>query len=147
MNAAPGAHFGCPDVARHRGAMSARIVMIHGDPEVINQVVPVITRAGYDVAAFTNSTEAWDVLKSSQPLDLVITQVSFPPGMPHGISLARRARAEHPDSSVLFIGPKEMSEHISGLGTLIPPTLEAAFIAQTVEQLLNKQFPLHAIAV
>jgi DNA-binding NtrC family response regulator len=117
--------------------VSARVIVVHDEPGFIKEVVPLIVRGGYQVAAFTGSIDAWDALRGSQPLDLLITQICFAPGKPHGISLAQWARAEHLGAKILFIGPPELSEHVADLGMLIPPTLGALSVVDVMEWVLN----------
>jgi DNA-binding response OmpR family regulator len=96
--------------------MPARIVLAHDDADFLRKAAAAIRAAGYEVAAFDRSMAAVDALRNAQTVELLITRVNFPPGSPHGVSLANMARrnmarSKIPNLKVLFIARPEHRQY------------------------------------
>ena len=76
--------------------MPARIVVVHDDPEFVDQLQSALRRAGRDVAAFADLMDALAALDAAQRIEVLITRMQFPPGKPNGLALARMARHKRP---------------------------------------------------
>jgi DNA-binding LytR/AlgR family response regulator len=50
-----------------------------------------------------SSTVALDILEGADPVDLLLADIKFPPGQPHGFALAKMARAQDPSLAVLYL--------------------------------------------
>ena len=59
--------------------------------------------AGFQVAAYNNSTEAWDAVGINSGLDLFLTDIIFPPGQPNGAALIKSARYNHPNLPIIVM--------------------------------------------
>jgi CheY-like chemotaxis protein len=61
-----------------------------------------LRKAGYDVIEAATADEALDVLKSSQHIDLIATDIRMP-GSVDGLGLAARLRYERPDLRIVVL--------------------------------------------
>jgi DNA-binding NtrC family response regulator len=116
--------------------MPARVVLIHDRPSLIEQVVPALTRAGYDVATFTDPLPGLNALEAARRADVLITRLQFGPGTPTGLSLALMTRGERPDIKVLFVGLPELAHYAEGVGEFLPIPFAAADLVESVNRLL-----------
>jgi hypothetical protein len=67
---------------------------------------------------------------------MLITRVAFREGMPHGVSLALMARADHRHIKILFLARPEMTGYTEGVGeVLIMPALAEDVVAKVREVL------------
>ena len=82
--------------------MPARIVIVHDEPDFADPLTAALRLAGHDVATFMDSQVGWDALDAAERIELLITRVDFPPGKPHGVSLARMARYKRLGIRVMF---------------------------------------------
>jgi signal transduction histidine kinase len=78
-----------------------RVVVIEDDPAVRMLVREVLDELHYQSVEFADPLEALPFLASSEPIDLMISDVGLP-GL-NGRELAERARAHRPDLPILFI--------------------------------------------
>jgi FixJ family two-component response regulator len=83
--------------------MTGRIVVAEDDAELAYALGRLLTRAGYNVAVFTNANDAWDDLKTGRRPRLLITDVSFPAGQTNGAALAAHASRCHPHLPIIFV--------------------------------------------
>lgn len=125
--------------------MPARIVLVHDDPEFVQQATTALRLAGHEVATFAGSMDALRALETAETIELLITRVRFPKGTPHGIALARMALTQRPDLKVIFTAREEMEEFTEGLGDLIPHPVSIPDLVETVDKLLNEP-PLRSCA-
>ena len=79
---------------------------------------------------------AWDALKVGNRVEVLVTRIRFPPGQPHGVALARHARAHRPAVRVLFAALPEFQVHTEGLGAFLAVPVSPADIAMAVARLL-----------
>ena len=116
--------------------MPARIVVVHDDDSFLSYVVRALQSAGYDVAGFLETTAALCALEAAERIEILITRVAFPEGMPHGVALARMARTKRRGVKILFIARPEMIEHAEGVGEiLVMPVTAEAVLAKVSEML------------
>ena len=87
------------DVAPQGG--SETILVVEDDPAVQGTVVEMLGSLGYRVLKADNATDAFGIVKSGLPIDLLFTDVVMP-GPMRSPELARQARAIHPNLAVLF---------------------------------------------
>ena len=91
-----------PVHALPRARAGETVLVVDDEPAVRMLVCEVLGELGYDYAEAADAREGLDVLRSAQPIDLLITDVGLPNGM-NGRQLADTARRERPDLRVLFI--------------------------------------------
>lgn len=117
--------------------MPARIVIVHDEPDFADSLTAALKSAGHDVAMFTDPTAGLDALDDARRVELLITRVTFPPGKPNGVSLARMARYKRPSIRVLFAALPEFAEHTEGLGEFMPMPVSVPDVMQAVIRLLE----------
>jgi DNA-binding NtrC family response regulator len=100
-------------------------------------VVNALSRAVYNVASFADTSCALTAVESAERLDMLITRVTFPEGMPHGVSLALMARRKHPDLKVLFLARQEMVKHTVGVGDVLQTPVLATDVVAKVREMLD----------
>lgn len=62
------------------------ILLVEDDDDVRDTVASVLDLIGFSVVSVSNGIDALRILRSDQPLDVVLTDVAMPP--PNGIELA-----------------------------------------------------------
>jgi DNA-binding NtrC family response regulator len=98
--AVPAARSAAPAAAPETA--SARVLLVDDDAALTFLVQRVLTRAGHDVAPFSDPAQALRAFQARpQDFDVVITDVSMP-GLP-GPALAARLRAIRPDLPILMV--------------------------------------------
>ena len=84
-------------------ARADETVLVVDDEEAVRMLVcEVLDDLGYTAAQAGDARAGLHILRSSRPIDLLITDVGLPDGM-NGRELADAARRERPDLRVLFI--------------------------------------------
>jgi DNA-binding NtrC family response regulator len=116
--------------------MPARIVLVHDGADFLRKAAAAIRAAGYEVAAFDRSMAALDALRNGQSVQLLITRVEFPPGSPHGVSLASMARRKTPGLKVLFVARPENQEYTQGIGEFMAAPVSIPDLVDRVSVLL-----------
>lgn len=117
--------------------MPARVVVVHRDPEIAARVTEEIQHTGCTAIGITDSMEALTVLETAQSIEVLVTGVDFPPGKPHGISVARMTRTKRPEVKILFTGSPESEEHTLGVGEFISSSASPADLVECVKRLLK----------
>jgi DNA-binding response OmpR family regulator len=117
--------------------MSARVVVVHDDPELLEGITAALRGAGYTVAPFHDAMAALGALEGGQSVDLLITRVNFGPATLHGIALARMARLKRPGVRVLFVASPEYVGEAEGLGVFLPQPVQVVEVVATAERLLE----------
>ena len=116
--------------------MTARIVVVQDDVVFLAAIEAALRAEGHDVAAFSNSLLAWDALAAGNRAQVLLTRIRFPPGQPHGVALARQARAHRPAVRVLFTALPEFQVHTEGLGAFLALPVSPADIVTAAARLL-----------
>ena len=79
-----------------------RSILIVEDEVLIRMLMASELRAaGYHVVEAAHADEALDVLRSSSPIDLMITDIAMPLGSIDGMRLATLVRAGWPETKVM----------------------------------------------
>jgi DNA-binding NtrC family response regulator len=118
--------------------MPARIVVVHDDDSFLSDVVRILQSAGYDVAGFSETTAALCALEAAERIEILITSIAFPEGMPHGVALARMTRTKRRGVKVLFIARPEVIEHAEGVGEIFVMPVTAEAVLAKVSEMLAK---------
>ena len=117
--------------------MPARILVVHDEPEFIDQAVKALRHAGWEAEGFTDSMVAVHALDDPGKIELLITRVQLGPGKPHGVSLAMMAKSKRPKIKVLFTALPEYEEQVQPLGKFLPLPVGTAQLLEAVERLLK----------
>ena len=80
---------------------SGTILVVEDNDLVLDYVVATTMELGYRVLRATSAKEALEVIESSEPINLLFTDVVMPHGM-SGIDLAREVRRRRPEVKVLI---------------------------------------------
>ena len=80
---------------------------------------------------------AIDALERPKRIELLITRVRFPSGMPDGVALACMARLKRPGIKVLFTSFPEVRQHTDGIGEFLPRPLSTDELLETVARMLD----------
>ena len=119
--------------------MPAQIVLVHDDEKSLEEVSAAFAALGHDIAAFERSMTALSALEDAYRADVLITRLTFPPGNPNGVSLARMAHAKRPGIKVLFAAREQMREYTEGVGAFLPSPVNVADLVETVTRLLAER--------
>jgi DNA-binding NtrC family response regulator len=118
--------------------MPARVVVVHDEPEFVDELVAALNFAGHQVAVFTDPLEAWDALAAARLTEVLITRVRFPPGKSNGRALALMARASRPTIQVIFTALPEFARECEDVGMFLPLPVPVPHVAKKVELLLRQ---------
>jgi DNA-binding NtrC family response regulator len=119
--------------------MPAQIVLVHDDKNFLEEVAASFAALGHDIAAFERSMTALSALERAARADVLIIRLTFPPGNPNGVSLARVARVKRPSIKVLFAGREQMREYTEGVGEFLPSPINVSELVETVTRLLAER--------
>ena len=79
----------------------ARILVVDDEPGIVTVLTTLLSGEGYDVAPTSDGVEAKRMLESSEPLDLMISDIRMNPI--HGMVLLGIARERRPTMPVLMV--------------------------------------------
>jgi DNA-binding NtrC family response regulator len=119
------------------GSMPARVVVVHDEPEFVDEMATALRSADHPVDTFSNPLAAWDALEGARQTEVLITRVQFQPGRSNGIALAWMARANRPAIRVPFTALLQYASDADGLGTFMPMPVHVPGVAETVTRLLK----------
>ena len=77
------------------------VLVVEDDVELRRLAVTIVSSLGYRVLEASDGVQALEMLKNTQKVDLLFTDVVLPRGM-NGVALAKRAVALRPEISVLY---------------------------------------------
>lgn len=117
--------------------MPARVILVHDQPVFLQRASRALQDAGYDVAAFANSLDAWPEIAEGAAADVLVTMIRFAEGLPNGVALARRARLAR-EMKVVFIGTKDMACHADDLGPVLESPVTPEALVSAVAKALNR---------
>lgn len=83
-------------------ATELTVLLVDDEESIRSLSVEVLQDLGYTVIAAADAKEAIKTLESSQPIDLLVSDVGLPGGI-NGRQLADMARVYRPDLKTLFI--------------------------------------------
>jgi len=115
--------------------MAARVVVVLG-PDLSEEMVAALGKAGYEAIAPSDSMIALDALEGAERVELLITCLDFGEGKPNGIALARMARHKRSNIAVIFVGPADFTRYSSGLGEYMELPSTISDIMETARRLL-----------
>ena len=117
----------------------ARVVVVHDEPSFLDPLVTSLRAVGVDVAAFSDSSLAWDALQFSSNVEILVTRVQFMPGKPHGVTLARWVKERSPAVRILFVALPEFQTDIKDVGLLLPRPVSVPQVAEAVCRMLSSE--------
>jgi DNA-binding response OmpR family regulator len=118
--------------------MPARVVVVHDEPEFVDELVAALNLAGYQVAVFPDPIAAWGALEAARLTEVLITCVQFPPGKSNGLALAYMARANRRSIQVIFTALPEFASECEDAGVFLPQPVPVRHVVKTVELLLQR---------
>ena len=119
--------------------MPAAVIVVHNERNT-RELVELSLRAAFlEVVGFEDPMTALDAIEASSRVRVLITRVTFGPGKPNGIALARMVRVKRPGTKVLFIAREEYAAHAEGLGVFLPMPLNPDILVATVSRLLVRR--------
>jgi DNA-binding NtrC family response regulator len=116
--------------------MPANIILVHDDPEFIDEAAAALRLAGHKVVAFQEPMEALSALETAQ-FAILITRARFPVGQPNGVAMAQMARMKQPWIKVVFTIAAENLEHTEGIGEAVIAPIDIAELVATVGKLAS----------
>ncbi len=116
--------------------MSARIVLVHDDPDINIAATVALTVAGYDVASFSDPAMALNSLDAARTVEVLVTRMRFGPNKLNGFRLARAARRARPDIRVLFTAQAEFAPYADKLGDFVAAPITPTNVVEGVRHLL-----------
>jgi DNA-binding NtrC family response regulator len=117
--------------------MPASVVVVHDDPDVVDQLTVALSLAGHDVFSFVDPMDALNALDTSHLLEVLVTRVQFGLGKMNGVALARMARSRRPGIRVLFTALPEFKDYAEGLGKFMPMPVSVPDVVDAVLGMLK----------
>jgi CheY-like chemotaxis protein len=93
---------------------AARILLVDSDSDGAAAIAGRLRQAGYIVQLARTPFAALELIEQEAPFDLLLTDLCFGPGKPHGLSLALMARHRRPGLACVFIAPAEIDAEAQG---------------------------------
>lgn len=119
-----------------------RLLVVEPDILTRTLVAAYLRECGYDVIEAAHGEEALEVLRSSQPIDILFSEVSLP-GRQDGFSLAQWVRRERPETRVVLTAGAERTADQAGRlcehGPLLAKPYEHAELARRIRALLPRR--------
>ncbi len=113
----------------------ARILVVDDDEGVTSVVKRALERDGYDVATASSADEALHLMPEYRP-DAFVLDILMPGT--DGLTLAKRIRAERPDTGILMVTAKDAAaDQITGLDAGADDYLVKPFSLQVLEARLR----------
>ena len=125
--------------------MPARVVIVHNELGLLEQLTTSLRQSGYEVAAFSDPMEALDALDKAQTVELLITRGSRVPEQSTALK-ARMARFRRRNIQILFTALPEFEQEVKGLGEFMPMPVAVPDVADAAGRLLNSAAGAHANA-
>ncbi len=120
---------------------SGQVVLIAEDePDLLRIMTDLVISLGYSVRMARNGTEGLDILKSNEPVDVLLTDIVMPGGV-GGFALAEAARKERPGLPIIYMsGYTGISA--SEMGKVVAPLIQKPsppyMLAEALEAALSK---------
>jgi DNA-binding NtrC family response regulator len=116
--------------------MPAAVLVVHDEQTIRELAVLALRTAFLEAVGFDDPIKALDAIEASSRVRVLVTRVTFAPGKPHGIALARMVRTKRPGTKVVFVAREEHAPHAEGLGVFLPSPLNPDILVATVSRLL-----------
>lgn len=122
----------------------ASTILVVEDEVLIRMAISQYLReCGYRVIEAANADEALQVLKSENPVDLVLSDIEMP-GTMDGFGLAQWIRKNKDGVEVILVGSPERSAKTAGELCESGPTLAKPYEPQILLNAIRKQLGLQA---
>jgi PAS domain S-box-containing protein len=127
-----------PSATVHKGAT---ILVVDDDPDVREVAVSSLESFGYRLLAAESGLAALDVLKGTEPVDLLLVDMAMP-GM-NGVEVIRRARERHPGLRALLVsGYADIAAFSPAEGDLVlQKPYRLVQLADSVAEALRRERP------
>jgi DNA-binding response OmpR family regulator len=125
-----------PPMRPDPAGMPASVVVVHDDPDFVDQLTVALSLAGYDVISFVDPMDALNALDTSLWLEVLVTRVQFGLGRKNGVALARMARSKRPSIWVLLTALPEFKDYAEGLGKFMPMPVSVPYVVDAVVGML-----------
>jgi len=112
--------------------MAKTVAIVHDEAEFQALAAAALRAARCQVVAYPNPRAMLDEFGDARIIDILVTRVSFAPGMPNGISLALTLRRKCPLLKVVFAARAEWERQTAGIGKLIPHPVSMARLVEAV---------------
>jgi DNA-binding NtrC family response regulator len=121
--------------------MPSCIVVAEDDSPSLYATRRTLELPGYKVVAYSSASLAWNAIREGLALDLLLTDIRFPIGQPHGIALARHLRLRQGHIPVIFMtGYLEVVEEVpEDLGPVLMKPIERDALLEAVRTAIEKQ--------
>ncbi|MGP6086754.1 transporter substrate-binding domain-containing protein [Antarctobacter jejuensis] len=116
-----------------------RILVVEDEFDLLDMMVDVLRKLGYDPLSADTAAEALDIARSGETIDLLLTDIVMP-GEIGGFELAEAVRALRPDIPVLFMsGYTGFSSQEMGKVTapVLHKPIRPTTLAKAVQEALN----------
>ena len=127
---------------RRRAPNGARLLLLDDDVHVLRTITKVLTRAGYVVDAFSDATQALEMLGATHGgYEVLITDRTMP--TMSGLEVARQAHARYPALPIVLLsgavqeGDRESAE----LAAVVSKPIEAEALVAEIERVLSVAAP------
>jgi signal transduction histidine kinase/ActR/RegA family two-component response regulator len=129
-----------PALAVEVAAAPGTVLVVEDDPDVAELAAQLIGDLGYAVRIAPSARSALDLLRESEPVDLVFSDIMMPGGM-NGVELGRFVRAHFPTVAVLLAtGFSEAAIGVEAKGfTLITKPYHATELASAIARLIRER--------
>jgi DNA-binding NtrC family response regulator len=117
--------------------MPARVVVVHDDTDLVEELAALLRKDGHDVATFPDPLAAWDALEAAARTEVLVTRVEFPPGRSHGVALTSMARSNRPEIRVLLVASPKYQREAEDVGTFMSWPAQTEEVAEAVNRLLS----------
>jgi DNA-binding NtrC family response regulator len=117
--------------------MPARIVVVHDQPEFLNELATGLRQAGHHTATFADPLAAWDALETARQIEVLITRVQYAPGRSNGLALARMARSKRPGIRVVFTALPQYADQVDEQDTFMAMPVRVPEVIDAVNRLLE----------
>jgi CheY-like chemotaxis protein len=119
----------------------SNLLIVDDDQDVLDIIERFLKPTGHAIITANSGLPALDILDSSQPLDLMITDVIMP-GL-NGFSLARMAKSRRPSLKILYLSGSGEHGQVSRdpgylLGKLLRKPISARDLSREVEDALAR---------
>ena len=81
----------------------------------------------------------WMLSRRIRGPSILITRITYRPGKPNGVALARMIRVKRPGMKIIFLARPENEAHTEGLGVFLRSPLDEDALVATVGRLLGEQ--------
>ena len=114
------------------------ILLVDDDLTLGGAIKDHLSEEGFEVIHIHNSMAALGLLETGRKIDLLLTDIAMPEGMPHGVSLALMARRHVQDVAVVFMtGHPDLLELAGELpGRAFVKPVDLAELTQEIRRVL-----------